>query len=225
MEKIAIIDTETTGLSAKTDKIIEVAAVLYDVPSRSIIAQASTLLPSRDNAAFNINNIPIELLSKLSLDDCSPTIDVIQKFILQSDAIMAHNASFDRGFLEASVFFDGIVRDKKWVCSRSDIKWPVTGSLKLTAIVEGMGLPVISAHRALPDCVMLADCLSKLDNLEQQLGNTLLPRSLYYAHVSYDFRQLAKNAGFQWDTTLNKWKKMLTDAEAMAITSFAIVKA
>ena len=42
--KLLIIDTETTGLSAETDQMIEVAAILYSVPHRTTLFQLSTLL-------------------------------------------------------------------------------------------------------------------------------------------------------------------------------------
>ena len=40
---LLIIDTETTGLDPELDHCLEVGAILFDVPSRSVLAQQSFL--------------------------------------------------------------------------------------------------------------------------------------------------------------------------------------
>ena len=53
-----IIDTETSGLDPEAHHCLEIGAILFDVPSRQILAQMSCLLPVESNAAEAINRIP-----------------------------------------------------------------------------------------------------------------------------------------------------------------------
>ena len=55
---LLIIDTETSGLDPQHDQCLEVGCILFDVPSRSVLAQQSFLLPVDSNAAEAINRIP-----------------------------------------------------------------------------------------------------------------------------------------------------------------------
>ena len=55
---LLIIDTETSGLDPEAHHCLEIGAILFDVPSRQILAQMSCLLPVESNAAEAINRIP-----------------------------------------------------------------------------------------------------------------------------------------------------------------------
>ena len=56
-EQLLILDTETTGLNAEVDQVLEVGAILFCVPQRAVLAQLSFLLPVEDNAAQALNGI------------------------------------------------------------------------------------------------------------------------------------------------------------------------
>ena len=58
---LLIIDTETTGLDPQTDQCLEVGAILFDVLSRSVLAQQSFLLPVSSKSAEAINHIPASI--------------------------------------------------------------------------------------------------------------------------------------------------------------------
>ena len=60
-ENILILDTETTGLDNENDHCLEVGSILFNVKSRSVLAQQSFLLPVKTNNAEKINNIPAEI--------------------------------------------------------------------------------------------------------------------------------------------------------------------
>ena len=61
LENILILDTETTGLDNENDDCLEVGSILFNVKSRSVLAQQSFLLPVENNNAEKINNIPAEI--------------------------------------------------------------------------------------------------------------------------------------------------------------------
>ncbi|MFN9630218.1 MAG: 3'-5' exonuclease, partial [Cyanobacteriota bacterium] len=58
MERLLILDTETTALHPDEGDCIEVGAVLFHVPTRSVLTQVSFLLPCPMNGAEAINGIP-----------------------------------------------------------------------------------------------------------------------------------------------------------------------
>ena len=62
MKTILIMDTETDGINYQKDKVLEIAGILYDVDTRSIIQQVSTLIYAEQNAAEHINHIAVASL-------------------------------------------------------------------------------------------------------------------------------------------------------------------
>ena len=51
IEKILIIDTETTGLDEKKDEVIEIGGILFDVSHKCVLSQVSFLFPVDNNEA------------------------------------------------------------------------------------------------------------------------------------------------------------------------------
>ena len=75
-------------------------------------------------------------------------------------------------------------------------------------------VPVWSALRALTDCIYLAEVLKRCKDLEILLMHGLEPRRLMKAEVSYDERQLAKNAGFRWNEPVKgAWTRRISERE------------
>ena len=85
-----------------------------------------------------------------------------------------------------------------------DIRWPEDHQLRPRPSVRDLalayGIPVWAAHRALTDCIYIADVFQRCDDLETLLKHGLEPRQLMRAHVSYSDRQLAKQAGLAGTT-------------------------
>ena len=75
-------------------------------------------------------------------------------------------------------------------------------------------VPVWAAHRALTDCIYLAQVFERCDDLENMLLEALEPRQLYRAQVSYSQRQLAKDAGFRWNEPVRgAWTRRLSERQ------------
>ena len=225
INNIAILDTETTHISPKDGNLIEIACILYNVPNKTIIQQASTLLPSNDNAAFKINRISLSALAPPALPlTVSPMIHAIDAMIVRSDYIVAHNAEFDKSWIEQKTI---LINEIPWICSCYDFKWPdeCNGAKKLTDIALSLDVPVVSAHRALTDCQLLAQCFSKLTDLEVRLEDAAKPRQVYISSLPFDKNDTNKEHGFQWDKLVpKKWAKKLTEEEAAALP-FTVNKA
>jgi DNA polymerase-3 subunit epsilon len=224
MKNILILDTETTGLDPKDGKMIEVAAIFYNVASQTITHQVSTLIHSENNAAFDINRISPNALQSVLIENQKAALKLIHYMLLMCDAVVAHNAPFDRGWIESfDSSFSEISKQKEWLCTKEDFTWPVRKGipLNLIHIAVDLEVPVISAHRALSDCLLLAGCFSKLNDLPDRLIQARLPKENYVAVVSFDDRQLAKDAGFSWDAATKQWERRMT-AELAATLPFKV---
>jgi DNA polymerase-3 subunit epsilon len=108
-----------------------------------------------------------------------------------------------------------------------DVRWPAERQLRARPSVRDLalayGIPVWAAHRALTDCIYLAEVFQRCDDLEQLIAQGLEPRRLVRARVSFDDRHLARDAGFRWnDPVKGAWTRRLTHREETELP-FAVV--
>ena len=214
IEKILILDTETTGLDENKDEIIEIGCILFHVSSKSVLSQVSFLLPVSANQAEHINGISAKVTNiEQPWED---GLNFFLKLVDCSDLIVAHNVEFDRKWF-------GIGRlpklNKKWICTLEDINWSFQNSLKtrpsVTDLALSFSIPVWNLHRALSDCFYISEVFKKCENLESLLLKATEPRYLYKALVTYEERSLAKKAGFRWNSPVEgAWSRKLTSDEA-----------
>lgn len=212
-ERLLIVDTETTGLSPAKGRCIEVGAVLFHVPSRAVLSQVSFLLPCSSNPAERVNGIAAEVTR---LDQPrEQSMACLEAMATAAEVLVAHNAAFDRQWFGRGELPD---LDRPWLCSMEDIRWPAERHLRATPSVRDLalayGVPVWAAHRALTDCIYIAQVFEREKQLETLLRQALLPRKLYRACLPYDQRHLAKEVGFRWNEAVRgAWSKRLTDDE------------
>jgi DNA polymerase-3 subunit epsilon len=98
MTKVIAIDLETTGFG-KNDRIIEFAAIVFDLETRRVLGQLETLINPMRNVPEESSEIHGLKSSDLSL---APTFEEIAEDIfafLGNNKIVAHNADFDLKFL------------------------------------------------------------------------------------------------------------------------------
>lgn len=209
---VLIIDTETTGVSPKKDTIIEIGAVLFSVEHRCVLHQMSALLPCQDNPAESINGIPTSALNDAAVFAGSFHREFLNLASVHASYAMAHNHVFDKDFLASS----GLPIDLPWIDSQ-DIPFPRKHKemMSLVELCLAHGIPVVSAHRALTDCQLLAELLRRQDNLEYLIDKALEPKALFIAKVGYDRKDEAKALGFIWDRLVKKqWARKMTIDDA-----------
>jgi len=212
-ERLLIVDTETTGLSPAKGRCIEVGAVLFHVPSRAVLSQVSFLLPCNSNPAERVNGIAAAV-TRLE-QPRQQSLACLEAMAAAADVLVAHNAAFDRQWFGRE---DLPSLQRPWLCSMEDIRWPAERHLRATPSVRDLalayGVPVWAAHRALTDCIYIAQVFEREAQLETLLQQALLPRQLYRARLPYDQRHLAKEAGFRWNGDVQgAWSKRLTEDE------------
>jgi DNA polymerase-3 subunit epsilon len=208
-----IVDTETTGLTPAKGRCIEVGAVLFHVPSRAVLSQLSFLLPCSSNPAERVNGIAAAVTRLEQPRD--QFLACLEAMAAAADVLVAHNAAFDRQWFGREELPP---LQRPWLCSMEDIRWPAERHLRATPSVRDLalayGVPVWAAHRALTDCIYIAQVFEREAQLEALLQQALLPRKLYRARLAYDQRHLAKEAGFRWNEGVQgAWSKRLTEAE------------
>lgn len=169
MENVLIIDTETTGLEpSKGALCIEIGAMLYNVKHKVVLQNFSTFLPCTENPVENINNIKPEW-TQVNKNTHS-ALHFLKDMAKNAQALVAHNADFDKRFLLTCEDLDIEFHSKRWICTKKDFKWPVQlYRNRLQDVCSAMGVAYADAHRALVDCAFIAACFSKVDDLEQRL--------------------------------------------------------
>lgn len=208
IRRILILDTETTGLDPKTNQCIEVACTLYDVRNAEPIASFASLIHSGDNAAEAINRIPVEMLAMAPPDE--RVWPYVQKLAERSEAIVAHRAEFDRGFVP-----EALRNVRPWICSKFDIEWP-KGKLgdHLVHLALAHGVPVFTAHRAMADVDTLVRLFQKVaadgHDVPAMLARAMRPKTLMVSLAPYEEKDVVKSHGFSWNDLVPKqWARRM----------------
>ncbi len=146
-----VLDLETTGFSATTEKITEVG--IMKVKNGEVLDQFSCFvnpekhIPQRVTEVTNITDDMVK---------DAETIDMVFPKILEfikDSVLVAHNAPFDMGFLKQNAKNLGYDFDFTYLDTLSLAKdlFPDYKKYKLGKIAENLGIKVEVAHRALDD--------------------------------------------------------------------------
>lgn len=210
---LLIIDTETTGLDpAQGAELIEIGAILYNVPNRAILAQVSTVLPVETIGQEEVHGINWTTARSLPLAIGVHVAELINLFEDKSDYVVAHNAYFDKQFLD---------NDKKlWLCTYEDFNFAPYKAQNLVNLALAHGITVKAAHRALNDCGLIAEIFSKRDDLENLIEAAIVraksPKVWVRALVSYDDKDKAKAFYFkphQENGRFKDWRKLMKECD------------
>lgn len=217
---LSVIDTETTGIDPTVDKIIEIGGLLYDVSSKTVIQQFSTLLPVSDNPSESHNGISADISKAYSAD-----LSMLKNFLSACDAVIGHNfKEFDKKFLELDL---GILIEKEILDTLTDFIFPLSKpkSKRLTDIALDHGIPVYKPHRALYDCQLIAEIFDRysVEELEKLIEVAREEKFLYYSTEGYP-GTLSKEQGFRFnDEVPKKWSKRLREKDAMEMP-FGVIR-
>jgi DNA polymerase-3 subunit epsilon len=211
-KNLLLIDCETTGTDPSKDELCEIGAILFSVEHRAVVQQLSLLLPVKTNPAEEINSIPADLTGFTLSGSRDVMLTALAWMAYQADAFVAHNADFDRQWAQC------LLADKPWICTCHGITWPnLRPSPSLMSLALAYGVPVWAAHRALTDCIYLAQVLERDPELEAHIEEGLLPQVLVNARVSFDEKDLAKEAGFRWVPEIKQWQRKCNERQIAAL--------
>jgi DNA polymerase-3 subunit epsilon len=223
--RVIVLDTETTGLDSKTESIIELAmlSVLVDSASGLPVGPVTVYESFEDPGKpipiqiTEITGIDDSMVKGLRIDDAAVTA-----LVQQADLVVAHNAGFDRPFVEARL---PVFATKPWNCSFMGIDWKKegSGSAKLEFLASERGW-FYDAHRAQVDCHALLQVLSSpladgqtgLARLLAGSGQTRY--KLRATGAPFESKDKLKARGYRWDGEGRVWwcnlaSEVLLDAE------------
>jgi DNA polymerase-3 subunit epsilon len=205
------LDTETTGLNQMEDRIIELGIVAfeYDPLTGEIIRITQRYNGFEDpgyplaREIIEITGITDEMLQDQRFEDT--TINLLAE---QASLVIAHNAAFDRPFVEQRFpAFKAI----PWACTVSQIDWQSermpARSLEYLLFKFGW---CINAHRALDDAEgVLGLLLEQLPVSAAPVFRELLARAgesitkLYAINAPFEKKDLLKQRGYRWSDGSN----------------------
>ena len=221
-QRVIVLDTETTGLDAKNERIIELAmlSVLVDTTTGQPVGPVTTYESFEDPgkpippAITEITGIDDSMVRGQRIDDAR-----VAELVQAADLIVAHNAGFDRPFVEARL---PVFATRAWNCSFAGIDWKGqgSGSAKLEFLAHERGW-FYDAHRALVDChallqVLAAPLKDGHTGLQQLLQGADATRyKLRATGAPFDAKDALKARGYRWDSENRVWWTSLMGQDAL----------
>ena len=221
--RVVVLDTETTGLDQSKEVIIELALLVVDVDNATGLPVGKVEV--YDGLEDPGKPIPKEIVAITGITDADVhghRLDEarVAELLLGADLVIAHNAGFDRPFVEARL---KQFADLPWACSFADIEWKAQGrgSAKLESLAQAMGL-FYDAHRAEMDCHALLAVLaaplpqSAHTGLAQLLKAAALPSfRLSATNAPFESKDKLKARGYRWNGDQRVWQTRLSDPAAL----------
>ncbi|TKJ28324.1 3'-5' exonuclease [Blastococcus sp. CCUG 61487] len=187
---VAVIDVETTGLSPRTDRVVEVGVVLLDARG-DVEAEFETLInPGRDVGPTGLHGIAAsDVVDAPPFSEVAPHL----RSLLAGRVVVAHNALFDLRFLAREFARSGLRFDLfPSLCTmRLAPSFFGSGTRSLQALCGFLDIPLERGHAALYDARATAELM--LSMLASDLGQG----SLAGAGVRVEFGDDGSYLGFE----------------------------
>lgn len=186
-----VFDLETTGFSPIKDKIIEIGAV--KVERGKITERFSTFVNPKVPIPFQITQLT-SITDQMVMD--APDIEtVLPKFLaFVGDAVLvAHNASFDVGFIEQNCRYQDIIPDFTSVdtVAMARILLPTLSKFKLNVVANALHISLENHHRAVDDAGATAEIFVKfVEMLRDRNVDSLRKLNQFGAHNANAVRKL-----------------------------------
>ncbi|HEX6536621.1 MAG TPA: 3'-5' exonuclease [Gemmatimonadaceae bacterium] len=161
-ELALFVDVETTGLDPATDRIIQLALVPFEFGGDGKIYGVDDCITFLEDPGIPIPPEVTELTGITASDVAGERIDDerVGDLLAPTTLVIAHNAAFDRRFLERRL---PAFRGERWACSIADVPWAREGfqSARLEWLAYSMCGMFYEAHRADSDCYMAIHLLAQ----------------------------------------------------------------
>lgn len=219
--KAAILDTETTGTNQALDRIIELGIVIveYCPESGQVYRVLETYNELEDPEipispeSTKIHGITDAMVQGKKIVDAD-----VEQLMSDVSLVIAHNATFDRGFVETRLPF---FQKKAWACSFAQIPWKAEGigsaSLEFLAYKCGFHF---SGHRASVDCHALLEVLqSDLPVSGIRVFKMLLDKArspdikVWAINAPFDNKDKLKERAYRWDGDRKTWYRTLANED------------
>ena len=223
VRRVLLLDTETTGLDASRDKIIELALLRVEVDETSGLPSGTVqVYDGLEDPGMSISREIEQLTGITNAMVRGQRIDEarVAELLDGVDLVIAHNAAFDRPFVEARL---PAFAQLPWACSFADIDWKSEGqsSAKLENLALSKGW-FYDAHRAEMDCHALLAVLGQPLPQSQQSGLARLLAAarqdafqLQATAAPFDAKDALKARGYRWNAEQRVWQTLLADEAAL----------
>lgn len=167
----AIIDIETTGLNARTERITEIAIYIHD--GQKIIDEFSSLInpekkiPFQITALTGINNKMVNNAPRF----CEIAKTIVE--ITQNKTIVGHNVNFDYGFIRHEFKRLGYEYQRKTLCTckLSKKAFPHQKSYGLGRLCKALHIENPARHRASGDALATTRLFEMIRAVDRELTN------------------------------------------------------
>ena len=158
-DSYVVFDLETTGFSSKNDKIIEIGAV--KIQNGKIVDRFSEFVNPEKSIPYKITELTG--ISDDMVKDSETIETLLPKFLefCKGSALVAHNATFDTGFIKnncrrLNLDYDFTVVD---TVPLARFLYPELKKVKLNIVAKHLGISLENHHRAVDDAKATADIL------------------------------------------------------------------
>ena len=181
-----VFDIETTGFSAVTDRIIEIGAV--KVEDGKITDKFSTFVNPKRPIPFRITELT-GITDEMVIN--SPDIETILPQFIEfiGDAVLvAHNASFDVGFIEQNCKRQKIEADFTYVdtVALARVLLPALNRFKLDTVAKALNISLENHHRAVDDAGCTAEIFVKFVQMLKERELTTLAKVNEFGDLNPD---------------------------------------
>ncbi len=213
--RLLVVDVETTGVDPDGCSIIEFAARQVVVDYDGVIVRIGDAFSWLEDPGAPL---PPEIVALTGLTDADLAgkrldDDAVQALFADAELIVAHNAQFDRAFVD--VRFPTLAL-RPWVCSLADVDWRGNGfeGRNLGALLMQCGLfQPAGSHRAGADVDALIGVLGARLRDQSTVAGALLAAaqtpmvSIQAVGAHYDIRSVLKARGYRWFAARTVWVK------------------
>ena len=152
--RIAVVDTETTGLYPSRDRLVEIAIMLLEVDGAGRLLRTLETYEELNDPGMPIpaEATAIHGITDAMVKGCRIDAQRVARMLTGADLVVAHNSGFDKGFVRQLVpGVDALL----WGCSCRGIPWRrLYASLentRLQHLAARLEVCTGTAHRALGD--------------------------------------------------------------------------
>ena len=231
--KVCFLDLETTGTNKDTCKIIEFAGKTTAIDKNNgeligIIDQYQSFNDPEESITPQITRITG--ITNEDVEGHSLDWELISQMIDKADIIVAHNASFDRAFMDRYL---PLSKDKVWGCSLNDINWVKRGfnarGQEILCIWHGF---YYESHRAMYDVDALIHLVTyeiegqNKASLELISNSTKPVYKIAAINSPFETKDFLKARKYRWNPEKRYWWKNIlledleTEKEWMADTIY-----
>lgn len=200
------LDVESTGLDVRASEIIELAVTPFEYGVDGRIVSAGQPLHQFNEPA---DPIPAEITAITGLTDelvAGHRLDIsaIEAFVERANILLAHNAAFDRPFVER---ISPIFAAKPWACTMCDVPWKEEGveGRRLSELLSGFHY-FFEAHRAVDDCEAgIALLTMKLPKSGERVLSRVLKAArqptwrIFADAAPFETKDVLKHRGYKWN--------------------------